>query len=156
MRAWWEIIGWWAVLVLTWLATLNTFSIQELICATVLGLPCAVAARLGRRASAGHWKPRGDWAHWLLSLPYTVVRDTVKALALAVPAQQPDQDAFEELTFGKKETENPRRCAREALATIVLSATPGSVIVDGNAKHDRLLVHSVPIGRTSLQRRVTQ
>ena len=55
MRAGLEIAGWWAVLVLVWLATLNAYSVEELSVAGVLAVPCAIVARTARRAGAGHW-----------------------------------------------------------------------------------------------------
>jgi multisubunit Na+/H+ antiporter MnhE subunit len=38
------------------------------------------------------------------------------------------------------------------VSTAILSATPGSVVVDAADEHDALLVHALPIGRTKLER----
>lgn len=44
IRGWVEVVAWWAVLMLLWLGTVPTMSLQEVIAATVLALPCAVVA----------------------------------------------------------------------------------------------------------------
>jgi len=64
-----EIAAWWAFLVAVWLATLNTFSVAELITAAVLAVPCALAARAARRAAGLRWTIRLGWSRWLLALP---------------------------------------------------------------------------------------
>jgi multisubunit Na+/H+ antiporter MnhE subunit len=152
MRAWVEVVAWWVVLVLAWLGTVPTMSLQELITAAVLALPCAVAARLGRRAAGVRWNIRAGWARWLLGLPWAILHDTAAMLALACRGDRPEDDDFEKLPL-PKESRVARRTGREALATAVLSATPGSVVVDAGGD---LVVHTVPIGQTTLRRTVTR
>jgi multisubunit Na+/H+ antiporter MnhE subunit len=155
MRAWVEIAAWWLVLVLVWLATLTVFSMQELIASAVFALPCAVAARHGRRAATGHLSVRPGWARWLLAVPWAVLHDTVGVLALALRADRPDDDEFREVTLAR-EADPARQAGREALATATLSATPGSVVVDADDTHRRLLVHKLPLHDTPLDRDVAR
>jgi multisubunit Na+/H+ antiporter MnhE subunit len=146
MRAVAEVAAWWAVLVLVWLATLTAFSCQELVTAAVLALPCAVAARAARRAAGVHWTFRPRWARWLLAAPTAILHDTAGVLLLAVKRRE--EDSFREVPM----PEHPDG-GQAALATTVLSATPGSVVVDADDNH--LLVHAVPLGRTRLEREIS-
>ncbi len=145
-----EIAAWWAFLVLVWLATLNTYSVAEVITAVVLAVPCAIAARAGRTAAGLRLRVRPGWSRWLLALPAAVAHDTVAVLWLALRrhSREPD-DTFRTVPL-PAEPDAPHRVARAAVSTAILSATPGSVVVD--ADDDELLVHAVPIGRTRLER----
>lgn len=150
-----EVLVWWGVLVLVWLGTLNAFSYEELTAAAVLAVPCAIAARLGRRAAGVHWSVDARWARWLVHLPWAILHDTVAMLAVAVRPDRPGDDDFDELELANEPTK-ARQAGHEALATATLSATPGSVVVDANDEHDRLTVHTVPIGETGLRRAVAR
>lgn len=143
MRAVGEVVTWWLVLVLLWLATLNSFSFADLITAAVLALPCAPAARAARRSAGEHWTFRPKWMRWLVALPVSIVRDTAGVLWLAVRPGGDDQ-------FTRVPLPHHPDGGQEAAATAVLSATPGSVVVD--AEDDTLLVHRVPTGSDRLER----
>ncbi len=139
-----EIVAWWAFLVVVWIATLNVFSVQEVVVAAVLAVPCAFAARAGRRASAVRWRVDPRWARWLLALPAAVAHDLVTVLT------RPERDDTFQTMKLPEEHDGERRTAREAVTTVVFSATPGSVVVE--ARDDELLVHAVPAGTTRLER----
>ncbi|HJP78916.1 MAG TPA: Na+/H+ antiporter subunit E [Pseudonocardiaceae bacterium] len=132
-----EIAAWWAVLLLVWLASLNAFSYAELATAAGLALPCAFAARAGRIAASGRWRVKARWARWLLFAPAAILHDTVAVLRLATRPDRPQDDSFDHLP-----------AQDEALATAMVSAAPGSVVVD--AERNRLTVHRLPIGETKL------
>ncbi|WP_433713903.1 Na+/H+ antiporter subunit E [Nocardia sp. CA-084685] len=130
-----EVLGWWAVLVSLWLATLTTFSLQELLAAAVLALPAAWAGRVGRIAVRGNWRMPDKVAQSLATLPGAIVRDSWAALSIAArgrPVGRFEQDVLD------AETDARRRAGRAALITGVLSATPGSVVIDVD---DELLLH---------------
>jgi multisubunit Na+/H+ antiporter MnhE subunit len=148
MRAWREVAVWWAILVVVWLGTVSVVTAQEWLAAAVLAVPCAVAARHGRRAAGAHWAPGAGWTRWLLALPQAVLHDTAAMLVLAVRGDRTSEDGFAELPL----PDDDAGAGREALATVVLSATPGSVVVD--AHDQRLTVHTVPIGHTRLAKAV--
>ena len=143
-----EIAAWWAVGVGVWLVTLNTYSIAELITAAVLAVPSAVAARAGRRAAGLRWRVDPRWSRWLVALPSSIAHDLVVALSLVV---RHGDDEFRSLPLPKEPTE-AARTAREAVTTAVLSATPGTVVVEANEAHDELLVHALPGDHTRLER----
>jgi multisubunit Na+/H+ antiporter MnhE subunit len=151
VRAWLEITAWWVVLVLVWLATLTTVSVQELVVAGVLAVPCALLARLGRRAVGVDWPIRTVWLRWLVGIPWAVLHDTVAVLRLAVAPDRPEDDRFRELPLPEQDGPG-HSAAQEAVATAVLSASPGSVVVDVN--DHRLLVHELPVTSTNLDEAV--
>lgn len=155
MRAWLEVTVWWAVLVLVWLASLNSFAYAEAVVAAVLAVPCAVAARRARQVPRVSWRLRRGWARWLLRVPWTVTHDTVAMLVLAVRPERTDEDEFTDVRLARKAGAG-ERAGWEAAATTVLSATPGSIVVDAGEDHDRLLVHTVPIPDTGLREAVTR
>ncbi len=141
-----EVAVWWAMLLLVWLASLNAFSFAELGTAAGLALPCAFAARAGRLTVGVRWQVNGRWARWLLFMPWAILHDTVSVLLLALRPDRPDEDSIDAVELDDPEA------GHEALATMVLSTSPGSVVVD--ADRDRLLVHRVPIGDTGLSKAV--
>lgn len=151
-----EIAVWWAFLVLVWIATLNTFSWQEVLVAAVLAVPCAVAAAAGRAAAGVRWRVPVAMRRWLLALPAAVAHDVVAVLALGVRSRtREDEDTFRAVRL-PSEHDDARLAGREAVSTAILSATPGSVVVDANGEHDELLVHTLPIGRTRLERELSR
>ncbi|HEX3792100.1 MAG TPA: Na+/H+ antiporter subunit E [Pseudonocardiaceae bacterium] len=154
MRGGLETFVWWVILVGVWLATLSAFSFEELAVAAVLALPCAVAAGAARRAAEVRWTVGSGWAQWLLALPGAVLHDTAAVLRLGMRWQRrEDEDEFRRVPL-PTESADGRRAGREAVTTEVLSATPGSVVVDAD-EHDGLLVHAMPIGRTRLEQETT-
>ncbi|HEY4022858.1 MAG TPA: Na+/H+ antiporter subunit E [Pseudonocardiaceae bacterium] len=141
MRRRGEIVIWWVVLLGVWLASLNAFSYAELATAAALALPCAFAARAARIAARGQWRlaVRGRSAvHGLRFLPMAILHDTVSVLRLALGRDRPEDDSFDEVELR----------GEQALATIMVSTAPGSVVIDAGADH--LLVHRLPIGETRL------
>jgi multisubunit Na+/H+ antiporter MnhE subunit len=137
-----EVLAWWAVLLGAWLMSLNAFSFAELTTAACVALPGALAACAARRAVGGRWHVRVRWARWLRFAPWAILHDTVSVLRLAAGPDRPDDDSFDEVELTRAED------GHEAFATALVSAAPGSVVVD--ADHRRLLVHRPPIGDTGL------
>jgi multisubunit Na+/H+ antiporter MnhE subunit len=151
VRALVEVTAWWVVLVLVWIATLATVTVQELVVAGVLAVPCAYLARLGRQAVGVSWPMRASWLRWLLRVPWAVLHDTVAVALLAARPDRPQDDRFREIPLSDQDGPSTG-AAREAAATLVLSAAPGSVVVDVHDHH--LLVHELPISDTGLDRAV--
>lgn len=113
-----ESIVWWAVLVGVWLCTLSTVTTQELVLAAVAAVPCALVATALRAAYQGRWKPTRAW-----SLPMRIVRECASLFSRASLRKIPVDTA------------------RKAVKTVVVSASPGTVVLDD--KDDELLVHSL-------------
>ncbi|MGY4099895.1 Na+/H+ antiporter subunit E [Nocardia sp. R16R-3T] len=142
-----EVLAWWAVLVLLWLATLTTFSVQELIAAAVLAWPAACAARVGRIAVQGNWRRPDRIAQAMAALPGAIVRDSWAALMIAARGRPVGRFEEDELDA---EADARRRAGRAVLITAALSAPPGSLVIDADA--DRLLLHVLATPPTRLRR----
>ncbi|HEX3647177.1 MAG TPA: hypothetical protein VHV49_02060 [Pseudonocardiaceae bacterium] len=152
-----ETAVWWVFLVVVWIATLNVFSVQEVIVAAAAAVPCAVAARAARRAAGLRWAVRAGWSRWLLTLPSAVAHDTVAALRLAVAPRSTREADDEFRTVDLPGGHDDARWAGRAATTItVLSSTPGSVVIDSDDERGELLTHSLPIGDTRLEQQVRQ
>ncbi|MEV8565516.1 hypothetical protein AB0436_07985 [Streptomyces sp. NPDC051322] len=147
-----EILWWWGVAVAIWLATLSSVTLWECVVAAACGLPCAVAARAGRRAVGGAWAPRLRWAAWALPWAGAVVADTARVLL--VPLRRRDRSRplgeLREIELPKGESREVA-AARVALATMALSATPGSFVVDHDAEEHTLVVHSLVEGHPRME-----
>ncbi|WP_327095940.1 Na+/H+ antiporter subunit E [Nocardia vinacea] len=141
-----EVVGWWAALVLLWLATLTTFSLQELSAAALLAVPAACAARVGRIAVQGNWRLPDRAPQLLGALPGAVVRDSWAALSIAARGRPVGRFEEDELDA---EADAQRRAGRAALITGVLSATPGSLVIDAD---EDLLLHVLAMPATRLRR----
>jgi multisubunit Na+/H+ antiporter MnhE subunit len=108
---------WWAVLVGVWLTTLSTVNWQDLLVAAVLAVPCAIIATLGRRVYDGRWQPASAW-----HLPLDIARGSGTLFSRRARLR-----------------EIPVSAVRKGVKTIVVSASPGTVVLDD--KDDALLVH---------------
>lgn len=124
---------WWLGLTGLWVLTLSTPSLPELVAAVVAGLICALAARAGRRAMGGAWRPRLAWAGWLRHVPLATVRETGWILR-----RRPD-GRFDDVEL-PAESENVHE-ARLAVAAAVVGSTPGTMVVATPPGERRLVVH---------------
>ncbi|MCR6482031.1 Na+/H+ antiporter subunit E [Amycolatopsis sp. OK19-0408] len=129
-----EVLPWWLGLTGLWVLTLSTPSLPEIAVAAVAGLLCAFAARAARRAVGGAWRFRIRWVRWLLTLPWTAVRES--ALALVKVVRHPRAGRFDTVRLpGEPEAVHD---ARAAAAAVVIGCTPGTMVV---ASPDDLVVH---------------
>ena len=139
-----EALVWWVVLFGVWLATLSTFPPAELVAGAVSALPCAVAAVAGRRAVDGAWRVRPRWLRWLLPLPVAVVTEAARLLLLPLGrrVRAGPVGHIREIAL-TPQSDGTVAEAHRALATTVLAATPGSVVVDTRPDDDVLVVHAI-------------
>jgi multisubunit Na+/H+ antiporter MnhE subunit len=110
---------WWAVLVGVWLTTLSSFDWQDFVLAAVTAVPCAVAAAGVRRAYGGRWRPASAW-----TLPMAVIRGCGALFSRR-----------------KQLRHIPVRSVQKAVRTVIVSASPGTVVLDDDG--DSLLVHAL-------------
>ncbi|HWG64980.1 MAG TPA: hypothetical protein VG253_25115 [Streptosporangiaceae bacterium] len=145
-----EVICWWAACTGIWLLTLSAVSVPELVTALACALPSALAARAGRHAMSARWQPRAQWVAWLIRLPASVTADTARLFGAACRwVVRPDG------TGELRDVQLPHEAApvagtRRALASLVLSATPGTLVVDTNPEEDKLVIHSLVNGPPKL------
>jgi multisubunit Na+/H+ antiporter MnhE subunit len=146
-----EIVWWWGAAVAIWTLTLSSVPPQELIAAAVCGLPCALAARAGRKAVGGRWRPRPRWTAWLLPLLIAVPADAVRLLAVTARQLVTRPAPGELRTIKLPAGEAPDvAAARHALATATVSATPGTFVADSNPEEDTIVVHTLVSGPPQL------
>ncbi|MHB1594854.1 MAG: hypothetical protein ACYCO9_09895 [Streptosporangiaceae bacterium] len=142
-----EIAWWWGAAVAIWALTLSSVSGPEVIAAAICGLPCALAARAGRKAAGGRWRPRARWAAWAGPLLVSVPADAARLLAVTV-RRLVAGEVPGELHRIRLPTGEPRDvcAARHALAVLAVSATPGTFVVDSNSERDTIVIHTMVSG----------
>jgi multisubunit Na+/H+ antiporter MnhE subunit len=132
-----EVLPWWLGLTGLWVLTLSTPSLPEFVAAAVAALPCALAARAARRAVGGAWRPRPRWLRWLLAVPATVVRESLRALAEVT--RHPQAGRFDAVTL--PDEPDAVHEARAACAAVVVGSTPGTMVVATPPDDRELVVH---------------
>lgn len=137
-----EILLWWVLTTVAWLATLTSFTAAEITVAAVCTLPCGVAARAARRANDGRWRFR---IGWLQGAP-TVLRDvpiqTIQAWMYALMPRRRGVISVVDLPA------EPERLAAgcRALAVLAFATTPGTVVVNCDSHDHTLTLHRVRPG----------
>jgi multisubunit Na+/H+ antiporter MnhE subunit len=148
-----EVVFWWAAGVGMWLLTLSSISSPELVAAVAAGLPCAVMAVLARRAVGGPLAPRRAWLRWSLPVPAAIVADTVRVLALAagvlVGRPVPEGD-LRSVTLPRDPDDRAWQ-NRQAAAAVLVTTSPGTVVVDLDPDSGEMLVHHLGSGRPRLE-----
>jgi multisubunit Na+/H+ antiporter MnhE subunit len=145
-----EVAAWELVLAVVYLATLASYSRGELVVAVAVALPAAILARVARRASGARWQlPRGWW-RWTALVPVAVVADFARVLTRFGRRDVAGQ--FRELHVPDEPA--VRVESRLAVAGFVLSASPGSYVVDSRADERTLLVHALVSGPPRLDEQV--
>jgi multisubunit Na+/H+ antiporter MnhE subunit len=147
-----EVLLWSAAGVGTWLLTLSSVSAPELVTAVAVAVPCAVLAVLARRALQRSWSVPASWLRWLLPLPAAVAADTAHLLALAAGVLVGRRIPDGELRRVRLPADEPgaRRAARAAAVAGVVSASPGTVVLDVG-EGGELLLHALGSGRPRLE-----
>jgi multisubunit Na+/H+ antiporter MnhE subunit len=153
MRALPEVLFWWAACVALWLLTLSSVSLPELLVAAGCALPCAVLAVVARRAVGGSWPVQPRWAWWLLPLPAAVVADGVRVLGRAAGVL-----VGRRMPSGRVRTVELHRDhaagrwrTRQALASLLVTATPGTVVLDIAEDSGEMCVHALGAGAPSME-----
>lgn len=134
-----------------WLLSLSSVSSEELLVGGVSALVCGVAAAVVRRRIGGHWLLACDLIRPALSLPGAIAADTVGVLASPWrPGRR--RARYSDVDIGAAGPSS-RAAARRAIASLMVSATPGTVVVAADPETGRLTVHSFASTGTRLQER---
>jgi multisubunit Na+/H+ antiporter MnhE subunit len=138
--SWWilESLVWWVLCIGVWLVSLSAVAWQELIVAALAALPCGVLATLARVVAGNAWRLRPAWLGPLALLPVAIVTDTAQVLWAAVRRRPVE---FSEKTLAQGRGENSLAAGRRALATLILSASPGTFVTDTDVDSGSVLVH---------------
>ena len=143
-----EVLWWWAAACGVWLLTLSSVNAAELVVALACALPCGLAAWAARVTLGGRWRPRPQWVWWLAPLAVSAFTDAVRVLLLAVRRHDVDRGAgrLVDVPLPHSDAEDVAT-GRAAVATLVLSSTPGTLVVQGDPERGVLTLHSlVPSG----------
>jgi len=145
-----ELAVWWAATLGLWLLTLSSVDAPDLMIAVPSALVCAVLAIVARRTLGGNWRRPGGTAHWALRLPLAVVSDAIGVLVL--PFRPGGRSRTGEwVRVPVLPGAEPRRTTKRTVATVLVSSTPGSVVVNDDNDTGELLVHSLISGPWSMQ-----
>lgn len=150
-----EVAVWWAALFGVWLLTLSSVTLSEAAVAAASALVCAGLATLARSATGQRWRPVAEWVRWLPALPLAVVSDTVAVFAAAIRSavtRTPAGRGLREVEFGGGRGDAPAAATRRAAATLAVSATPSSVVVDDDPDRGVLVVHQLAAGPVSMEK----
>lgn len=137
MAAFLETTGWTVVAVMVWLTTLSAATLPEVCFALGAGVLCGSAASAGRRALGGAWRFRLRWLLWIFPLTGSILAETADLCRAAVIGPRPGRMSEYELPDDPVEI----LMGREALGTLAMSATPGSVVADCDPERRRLVAH---------------
>jgi len=121
-----------------WLLTLTALDKEDLFVGGLSAIGCGAAATAARRIYAGSWEPHHSSLGPALLLPVAIVTDALSVLA-APWCLSRDAEVVE-IGIGAAGT-TARAKARRAIATLVVTATPGSVVLDVAPDDGRLVVH---------------
>jgi multisubunit Na+/H+ antiporter MnhE subunit len=138
-----ELLVWCCVTTGIWMASLTAYSGQDLVVALACGALCAGTAAVARRAVRLDARPPVATLRWLAALPWSIVLDTGRVLALPWrPRARASVGEFRRMRIGPP-GESSGAVGRRAMAAVLLSATPGGYVVDVDPASGTALVHAV-------------
>lgn len=149
-----EVLFWWAAALGIWLVSLSAVSRQEYLIAGLCSLPCGVTASLARWAVEGAWPVRARWLSPLLLLPVAIVTDALQVLAAPWRAHPRAGELRTVATPAAGDSPSAR--ARRAVAVALVSATPGTYVLDIDTASGDMLVHSLAPRGPKLEQKVAR
>jgi hypothetical protein len=132
-----ETIGWAIVACAVWLATLSSVTLPEACIAAAVSIPCGVLASAGRRALDASWRFRPQWVLWIGPVIACLFAELVALFRSA--AVSPHAGGLKTVELPEEPPE--LAAGREALGTLSLCATPGSLVADCDPRQRKLTVH---------------
>lgn len=145
------------MLTIAYAVTLSVATGPELIGAVVCGGLCAMPAVAARRALGAAWRPDPRWGAWIGPLVAAVAGDTVRLLGRVLPrliARRPGGARVREVR-PPADRDEARAAARRAFGALVLSASPGSVVLDW-PEDGPVVLHALGSGGSALEEAVTR
>lgn len=133
-----ESLAWWAALTIIWLAALSSYTAAESVAAACVSLACAVLAPVARRAAGDSWRPGVGWLRALPVLLTAVISDTVTVFGRMATGRRggaPRPHLARYRVAGRGDS------TRRAGATLMVSATPTTVVLDSEQREGTILVH---------------
>lgn len=147
-----EVACWSALGYVVWLLTLSQVTISEAVTAAGCAPAVAVAAVATRHVLGAKWRVHPAWVRWFGPACGAVLLETVRLWAAALRGDRRAlRGSFRETQLPDTDPA-PLAAGRRALATLTLSATPGSCVIGSRDDRHRLRVHSVVPGPPDLSR----
>lgn len=147
-----EVAWWCAASCGVWLITLSSVSGAELLVALSCGLVCGLAARGTRRTLGGSWRPSTRWTLWLLPLVVAVLADSGRLVQVTLRSLRAGGEVGHLKAVRLPETDPDLVFnGREAVGTVVMSATPASIVVNSDPRRRVLTVHSLVSGKPAME-----
>lgn len=120
-----------------WLSTASSLTVPETVAAAVSAIPCALLAGAARRALREVSRPRLSWWRWFARVPKTAVTETVAVLRTRGPGRTETLPVPED-----------RLAARQAVATVAIGLSPGTIVADVPERDAAIVVHRLVPGRS--------
>lgn len=143
MRAIVEVLCWWAATVVVWVATVSSVGLAEIVFALSAGLACAIFARRLRLTLGFQFRPSRVWVRSIVVLPVALVADVgmcVRFIAGALAGQpRIGRTRRQQGRAGRSADATAWRCA----AGLIVSATPGTLVLDEDPASGELLLHNL-------------
>ena len=152
-----ELLLWWALMVGLWDVTLSGTTLPDIAAAAAAALiaaAAAVAARPVMQVKGGGARLR--WLGWLPVVAVAVLADSARVLIVAA-RHITSRDVDGELRHVRLQSAGATEdFLHRSLATLVVSSTPGSIVLDEDPERHELLEHGMVSGRPDLERTVAR
>jgi len=132
-----EGVAWVVLCLAVWVSTLSSITRPELVVGGSAALLSAVAAVGGRVLARGRWTIRPSWLNWFWQLVLTAPVETAAVLWSALRAEQ---GRTTKMTLPQRERAHVS-ASRRGLGTLLVSASPGSYVVEEELEQRRLEIH---------------
>lgn len=147
-----------AVLFAIWLSSLAALTTAEVTTGLAVSVGCALLAVAARRLLGQIWRPWAPWVRWLLPLIVAVPADTARLLLRVLPRLVRDRTRGGHLERVRPPVrEEPSRAGfRRAWGTLLVSASPGTIVVDWPPDGADVVVHELGSGVPPMEKVVTR
>ena len=149
-----EALVWWVVLMACWIATLAALTAVQLLVGAVAAVIGAAVGVAARRALGRRWSFDPRWVRWLALVPVAALVQTAALPTLLVRGRRARAPGLRRLPAPRDE-DAARAAGHRALGAGVLSAAPGSYLVDwpADAEHP-VVLHTILTAGPDLERGV--
>lgn len=146
-----ELAVWWCVLIGIWMITVSPPDWPDVWLASGAALLCTILTVVARHALEDRWRPGRESLRWPLLIPIAAVADTFRVLTLPLGAtrRHPRREDLVTVRLPRSGSET-RAATRRAEGTVVVSATPATMVVDSDPEDNTLLVHPLTSGPPDL------
>ncbi|MFC4242929.1 hypothetical protein ACFOYW_06065 [Gryllotalpicola reticulitermitis] len=155
MKTFIEALCWFVVGVILWMTTVTTVTRTELVIAGLTSAACALLAVAARRVAGLRLRPSWAWLRWLALVPVQAGLDTGRLAVWLLHGAHETADG-ESVTRRKTSSgRSPTSVATRAAAIGVVSAAPGSLVLDAD-EDGHFLLHRLVSGWPSLDEKVSR